>query len=97
MLEVEVSNAHAIEIMEFLGKPAGKTLVQALYSRRPDITGTNMEAKAMSGSVAEGWEKCIEEIVAISLARPAAEDFHKDKYINPSDDDNPNKRPTGKV
>lgn len=99
MRTFEVPNAHAIEISEFLQKPAGQSLLNALYARRPEITGDDMEKRAMSGSSAQGWESCIEEIGIIAADRPNDTNVAKGTFINPNPDDdkNPAKRPDRKL
>jgi hypothetical protein len=97
MRQQEIPNAHCIELAEFLNKPAGLSLMQALMNRRPPISGNTLEQKAMSGSVSEGWEKCTEEILNIAEERPEGTDLGQSKFINPADDNDPKKKPQGKV
>lgn len=97
MRQVEIPNSHCIEIAEFLNKPAGQSLIKGLIDRRPAIAGSTIEEKAMSGSAAQGWEGCLEEMFTIAQERPEGTDLGSSKFINPADDNDPKRKPQGKV
>lgn len=92
MRTVEIPNDHAIQIAEFLTKPAGKTLLSALYARRPDIT-----AEPYASGVAAGWERAVDEIAVIAVERVDATEALAVRYLRGDDDNDPDKKPTGKV
>jgi len=93
----EVPNGHAIEIMEFLARPAGQSLMTALQAERPSLGGTNFEERAINSGVAEGWEACMEKIYEIAEARAGGNELLGDRPMNPSlaDDRDPKHRPQG--
>lgn len=93
----EVTNADAVNIAIFLGTKSGQALLSALQARRPTITGENMEQIGISGAIAKGWENCIAEMNVIAKEREGDQDLGQSKFIDPSDDNNPAKRPSGKV
>jgi hypothetical protein len=95
----EVPNAHAIEIAEFIYKPAGQSLIHALTARRPNMRAATLEEQALKSREALGWENCINEILTICSERGETVDLGESKPINPSlaDDKDPKYRPTGKV
>lgn len=90
--DFKMPNAHAIEIADFLTKAAGKSLLSALYARRPDI-----QADAYKSGVAAGWELAVDEIAVIAIERPLEPDPTAPKFINPADDMDPKHRPNTKV
>ncbi len=90
--DYKIPNAHAIDIAEFLTKPAGKSLLNALYARRPIIEQGDFKAGR-----AQGWEDAVDEIGVIALERPDEPNPTDPLYMNPADDMDPKHRPKGKV
>lgn len=92
---MEIPVAHALELNEFLARPAGLTLLKALQERRPSMKGVGFEERSINSGIAQGWEECMAEIKKIASERPFTQDLGQDKPINPSleDDRDPSKRP----
>ena len=95
-MATEIPIAHALDIAEFLLRPAAITLFKALQERRPSMKGANFEERSINSGIAEGWELCMAEIEKIAHERNQPVDLGQDKLINPSleDDRDPSKRPS---
>jgi len=92
---MEIPVAFSIDINDFLNRPAGQALMQALQSRRPSMKGSNFEERSINSGIAQGWEECMAEIKKLAAERPFTQDLGQDKPINPSleDDRDPSRRP----
>ncbi len=56
-------------------------LLQILIDRRPKLGGGSIEAKALAASVTEGWELCVQELIAQGIQ---TEDPSPSNYIDTS-------------
>lgn len=94
----QVHQAHAIEIHDFLQRPAGQAMMNALAARRPKLNASSVEKAGTQGLRASGWEECMTEIITISEERGEVSPLI-DKPMNMSlaDDAREDKKPLGKV
>jgi hypothetical protein len=66
--------ADSVHALAFLESAPGKAVLKRLREDRPPILGKGLEEAAMSGKFAQGWEECIDHLIALAEARPQGED-----------------------